>query len=54
MFELTELSVLTAVMLQLDISARDIMATLSETVDAYSDKSVKSTKQPCMSVATTL
>jgi len=34
---------------QLDISAKDIIATLSETVDAYAKKSAaKSTKQPCM------
>lgn len=46
---------LTALLLQLELSTRDIMATLSETVDAYSEKSVtKSTKQPCMSVATML
>jgi len=33
----------------LDISAKDIIATLSETVDAYAKKSAaKSTKQPCM------
>jgi len=33
----------------LDISAKDIIATLSETVDAYTEKSAtKSTKQPCM------
>ena len=40
---------------KLEISSKDIMATLSETVDAYTEKSaMKSAKEPCMSVTTVL
>jgi len=39
----------------MEISAKDIMATLPETVDAYTEKSVtKSTKKPCMSISSVL
>ena len=43
------------VVCKMEISAKDIMATLPETVDAYTAKSVtKSTKKPCMSISSVL